>query len=148
MRRGGDDELNLLNPGPPSQQAWVSIPGRRRATPTSSPNSVVDQLFECLTALSNQLKSTVELSGSLQAQHAGAISALQLKVTSHETVVQTSQAQDQPQSLSPIIKSSTDPTLSESNMPAPSSSSTTTYCLSSSPSQSNSLTNADVKPVE
>jgi hypothetical protein len=36
---------------------------------SSPPNSVIDQLFERLTTLSNQLESAVELLSSLQAQH-------------------------------------------------------------------------------
>jgi hypothetical protein len=35
----------------------------------SLPNSVIEQSLECLMTLSSQLKSAVELSSSLQAQH-------------------------------------------------------------------------------
>ena len=55
--------------------------------------SVIDQLFEQLTTLSNQLKSVVELSSSLQAQHATAqstISALESKVIALEGLVKSS----------------------------------------------------------
>jgi len=51
----------------------------------SSPNSMIDQLCERLTILSNQLESAVELPSSLQAQHIAAqstISASESKVTS------------------------------------------------------------------
>jgi hypothetical protein len=68
-------------------------PHQQQPSPT---NTVIDQLFERLTTLSNQLKSAVEL---LQAQHAAAqsaISALESKVPSLETLVRTS-------SPSPIV---------------------------------------------
>lgn len=69
---------------------------RRRSSPRSY--SVIDQLFERLTALSTQLESAVELSSTLQAQHTAAqstISALESKVTALEGLVQ---AQSQPSS--------------------------------------------------
>ena len=68
--------------------------------------SVVDQLFERLTTLSNQLESAVELSRSLQAQHAAAqstISVLESKVIAQEGLIKSSP--------SPI--ESTCPTLAE-----------------------------------
>lgn len=71
---------------------------RRRSSPRSYP--VVDQLFERITAVLTQLKSTVELSCTLQTQHTAAqstISALELKVTALEGLVQA-----QSQLLSPI----------------------------------------------
>ena len=54
------------------------------------PYSVIDQVFERLTTLSSQLESAVELSSTLQAQHASAqstISALESKVTALEELV-------------------------------------------------------------
>ena len=64
----------------------------RESSPLRSP-SVIDQLFEQLTILSNQLESAVELSGSLQAQHATAqstISVLESKVITLEGLVKSS----------------------------------------------------------
>jgi chromosome segregation ATPase len=63
----------------------------------------VDQLFERLTTLSARLKSAVEVSSSLQAQHTAAqstISALESRLDSLETLERTSsQAQDRSSSL-------------------------------------------------
>jgi len=64
---------------------------RRRSSPI--PSAVLDQLFERLTTLSNQLESAVALSSNLQAQHATAqntISALESKVTALEDLVRSS----------------------------------------------------------
>ena len=64
----------------------------RESSPSRLP-SVIDQLFERLTILSNQLESVVELSGSLQAQHAAAqstISTLESKVITLEGLVKSS----------------------------------------------------------
>jgi hypothetical protein len=60
------------------------------------PSSVLDQLFEQLTTLSNQLESAVELSSNLQAQHTAAqntISALESQVTALKDLVRSSQVQ-------------------------------------------------------
>ena len=77
----------------------------RESNPSRSP-SVIDQLFERLTILSNHLESAVKLSGSLQAQHAAAqstISTLESKVITLEGLIKSSP--------SPI--ESTCPTLAE-----------------------------------
>jgi hypothetical protein len=72
----------------------------------SLPNSVINQLFEpiqCFRASSNQLLSL------LQTQHIAVqstIAALELKVTSLEALVRSSQAQGQVQSLSPVVTQS------------------------------------------
>ncbi|KIM74055.1 hypothetical protein PILCRDRAFT_715237 [Piloderma croceum F 1598] len=61
---------------------------RRWSSPR--PYSVIDQVFERLTTLSSLLESAVELSSTLQAQHAAAqstISALESKVTALEELV-------------------------------------------------------------
>jgi hypothetical protein len=67
---------------------------------SSSPRqSVIDELFQRLTSLSTQLESAIELSSSLQAQHAAAqstISVLESKVSSLESLVQQSQAPPPP----------------------------------------------------
>ena len=90
--------------------------------------------------LLNQLKSAVELSSSLQAQHTAAkstISALELKVTSLEMPVRTSQAQD-------LVLSSPMTQLPRNPIYAPSFLSTTTTTTNNnnntSPLQSDSLT--------
>jgi hypothetical protein len=67
--------------------------GRRLHSP--KPPSVIDELFQHLTTLSNQLESTVELLSSLQAQHTAAQSttlALESKVVSLETLVKSQAA--------------------------------------------------------
>ena len=54
------------------------------------PYSVIDQVFERITTLSSQLKSAVDLSSTLQAQHVAAqstLSALESKVTALEELV-------------------------------------------------------------
>ena len=64
----------------------------RESNPSRSP-SVIDQLFERLTILSNHLESAVKLSGSLQAQHAAAqstISTLESKVITLEGLFKSS----------------------------------------------------------
>ncbi|KIM79867.1 hypothetical protein PILCRDRAFT_823052 [Piloderma croceum F 1598] len=67
---------------------------------SSSPRqSVIDELFQRLTTLSSQLESAIELSSSLQAQHAAAqstISVLESKVSSLESLVQQSQVSPPP----------------------------------------------------
>lgn len=67
---------------------------------SSSPRqSVIDELFQRLTSLSTQLESAIELSSSLQAQHAVAqstISVLESKVSSLESLVQQSQVPPPP----------------------------------------------------
>jgi|ERR1700691_38373 hypothetical protein len=81
------------------------------------PRSVIDELFERLTTLSNRLESAVELSNSFQAQHAAAqstISALESKVTSLESLVKA-QATPPPPPPAPIEEpESTEPPPSES----------------------------------
>jgi hypothetical protein len=85
---------------------------RLRSSPTTTREreepTVIEQLFERLNSLSSQLESAVELSSSLQAQHAaaqGTISALESKVTVLESLVASS-----PQSgPSPIESTSTSP---------------------------------------
>jgi hypothetical protein len=65
------------------------------ASSSSPKQSVIDELFQRLTTLSTQLESAIELSSSLQAQHAAAqstISVLESKVSSLESLVQQSQA--------------------------------------------------------
>jgi len=68
--------------------------------PSSGPQqSVIDELFQRLSTLSTQLESAIELSSSLQAQHAAAqstISVLESKVSSLESLVQQSQAPPPP----------------------------------------------------
>ena len=81
MRRGVDAGTNSLNPGLPSHD-YPPLPLEDDEEPArlqqpSSPNSIINQLFECLTTLSNQLESAVELSSSLQAQHACCCEELQ-----------------------------------------------------------------------
>jgi hypothetical protein len=72
---------------------------------SSSPRqSVIDELFQRLTSLSTQLESAIELSSSLQAQHAAAqstISVLESKVSSLESLVQQSQASPPPPAAPP-----------------------------------------------
>jgi len=62
-----------------------------RSSSSSRPSSsVMDELFQCLASLSNQLESAIELSSLLQAQHAAAqsmISVLECKVSSLESLV-------------------------------------------------------------
>src|SRR6266436_1205081 len=55
MRRGGE-ELSLLDLGPQLKHI--------------DNHSVINQLFECLNTITNQLRLTVELSSSLQVPHA------------------------------------------------------------------------------
>ena len=88
-RRGGAKEPSLLDLGPPSR--------------TTSTITVINQLFECLNAITNQLQSTVELSSSLQALHTDAqnmISTLESQVTLLESFVRASQEQECPATAS------------------------------------------------
>ena len=83
----------------------------------SPPNTVIKQLFKRLTTLPSQLRSAVELSSSLQAQNA--IAALESEVSSLETLVRTSQVQEQGCSSSPVVfQASIDLTPLESDPPA------------------------------
>ena len=86
---------------------------RPRSSPTTTrgQSSVIDQLFERLNSLSSQLESAVELSSSLQAQHAaaqGTISALESKVTALESVVASSPQSPAPSPIE-FTPTSTDP---------------------------------------
>ena len=68
-------------------------------------HSVINQLFESLNTITNQLQSTVELSSSLQAPHAVAqdtISNFESQVTLFDSIVRASQGQECP--ASPIIE--------------------------------------------
>src|SRR6202040_1924552 len=92
----------------------------RRSNPS---HTILDQLFERLTTLSNQLESAVELSSTLQAQHTAAqstISALESKVTALEDLVRSSHSAH---ASSPIeVTSSVPPDPAINPEPAPSSS--------------------------
>jgi hypothetical protein len=87
----------------------LSAPRRRSLSPPSrdSPSrpklsSVVDELTQRLSTLSDQLETALELSSSLQVQHATAqttISALETKVSALETLVHATQSQVQSQTL-------------------------------------------------
>jgi uncharacterized phage infection (PIP) family protein YhgE len=82
-------------PEPTSLGMTHSLDEEDIARSSSPKQSVIDKLFQRLTTLSTQLESAIELSSSLQAQHAAAqstISVLDSKVSSLESLVQQSQA--------------------------------------------------------
>jgi hypothetical protein len=75
-------------------------------------HSVIDELFERLTTLPNQLESVIELSSLLKTQHTAVlstISALESKVTTLEDLVRLSQAQAQPPKPEPTAPAASDP---------------------------------------
>jgi hypothetical protein len=62
MRRGGDGESSL--------RMKHSLDEENIARSSSARQSIIDELFRRLMALSTQLESVIELSSSLRAQHA------------------------------------------------------------------------------
>jgi len=91
-RNGGGSGSNLGPRTPERTSLGMTLEDDEEPRHWSSPwpYSVIDQVFERLTKLSSQLESAVELSSTLQAQHAAVqstIYALESKVTALEELV-------------------------------------------------------------
>jgi hypothetical protein len=108
---------------------------RRQPSPR---NAVINQFFKWLTTLLKQLKSAASSLQALYTAAQGMIATLELKVTSLETLVQTSQVQELVCSSSlVVVQASIDLVLPESDTPPPASAPTASspfpYPPSSSP---------------
>ncbi|OSD07875.1 hypothetical protein PYCCODRAFT_1357554 [Trametes coccinea BRFM310] len=101
MGMSEDEEDREHDQGRYGKQSVSDRRARSRSPEASAPPAIPDELTERLNALAKQLEMALELSRSLEAQHASAqstISVLEAKVQSLETLVQVTQTQVQEQS--------------------------------------------------
>ncbi|KAI0659051.1 hypothetical protein C8Q70DRAFT_1054345 [Cubamyces menziesii] len=100
MGMSEDEEDREQDQGRYRKQPVTDLRSRSRSPQPPSPPSIPDELTERLNALAKQLEMALELSRSLEQQHASAqstISVLEAKVASLENLVQVTQTQVQTQ---------------------------------------------------